>query len=308
MDLPNKKIKNFLIIFFLTIIFSLIIFFVKNFYFEKEKIINNSIEEKYIEPIVLESPKESLYDKISKDLKKEKKNTENIKKTVEVDYFYLPANFKKNLKAQIYEKKLDIFFSSKTINEKLKFLQINLYKNKKEVRWRMKNAKVHLFGILYMSKKEFLAVCIHEFWHFLDLYILEKKSSLDLSEIFYNISWNSTSVIKKGLSHKDFVSGYSMTNKYEDFAESFTYYILHNKDFLKKSESSKILKQKYNFFKNYIFTNKEFQDYDDNKKQKIKNYYRDITKIDYNLENFLNYMKILSQNWEKKFLKKTFWI
>ena len=35
---------------------------------------------------------------------------------------------------------------------------------------------------------------------------------------------------------KDFVSWYAMTNKYEDFAESFTYYILHNKDFLNKTK------------------------------------------------------------------------
>jgi hypothetical protein len=49
-----------------------------------------------------------------------------------------------------------------------------------------------------------------------------------------------------------------MTNRYEDFAESFTYYILHNKDFLKKTKKSIILKEKYNFFKNYLFTNEEF--------------------------------------------------
>jgi hypothetical protein len=44
-----------------------------------------------------------------------------------------------------------------------------------------------------------------------------------------------------------------MTNKYEDFAESFTYYILHNDDFALKAEKSDILKKKYNFFNIFLF-------------------------------------------------------
>jgi hypothetical protein len=39
-----------------------------------------------------------------------------------------------------------------------------------------------------------------------------------------------------------------MTNKYEDFAESFAYYILHNNDFLEKTKKSNILLEKYDFF------------------------------------------------------------
>jgi hypothetical protein len=44
-----------------------------------------------------------------------------------------------------------------------------------------------------------------------------------------------------------------MTNKYEDFAESFTYYILHNDDFLEKSRQSALLRAKYDFFSKYLF-------------------------------------------------------
>jgi hypothetical protein len=50
-----------------------------------------------------------------------------------------------------------------------------------------------------------------------------------------------------------------MTNKYEDFAESFTYYILHNEDFLTKSENSLVLKRKYDFFGKYVFRNHIFE-------------------------------------------------
>jgi hypothetical protein len=53
-----------------------------------------------------------------------------------------------------------------------------------------------------------------------------------------------------------------MTNKYEDFAESFTYYILHNDDFLKKTKQSDILLKKYNFFDKNLFIYNEFKNTD----------------------------------------------
>jgi len=49
-----------------------------------------------------------------------------------------------------------------------------------------------------------------------------------------------------------------MTNKYEDFAETFTYYVIHNRDFLEKTKNSKVLKQKYDFFSTYIFRDNSF--------------------------------------------------
>jgi len=93
------------------------------------------------------------------------------------------------------------------------------------------------------------------------------------------------------MQQKDFVSGYSMTNKYEDFAESFTYYVLHNNDFYEKSLLSDILKKKYDFFSNYIFKNDEFKTVSYKVTPYIKDYYRDITKIEYSLQNFLQYLK-----------------
>ena len=39
--------------------------------------------------------------------------------------------------------------------------------------------------------------------------------------MFYQLSWIDINIMKAGLNTKDFVSGYAMTNKYEDFAESF---------------------------------------------------------------------------------------
>jgi hypothetical protein len=49
-----------------------------------------------------------------------------------------------------------------------------------------------------------------------------------------------------------------MTNKYEDFAETFTYFVMYNQDFLTKSQDSDILAQKYNFFSEYVFPDNSF--------------------------------------------------
>ena len=142
-----------------------------------------------------------------------------------------------------------------------------------------------------MKEAESLSVTIHEFWHFLDLYILEKKVTKDISDFFYEISWINTTTLKPSMEQKDFVSGYSMTNKYEDFAESFTYYILHNNDFYEKSLLSETLKKKYDFFSDYIFRNDEFKTNSYKTINYISDYYRDITKIEYSLQNFLQYLK-----------------
>jgi hypothetical protein len=85
-----------------------------------------------------------------------------------------------------------------------------------------------------------------------------------------------------------------MTNKYEDFAETFTYYILHNKEFLEKTKASIMLKQKYDFFSNYIFKHKEFFSSDFAITDK-KDYYRDITKINFNRNKLFNYLKKISK-------------
>jgi len=81
-----------------------------------------------------------------------------------------------------------------------------------------------------------------------------------------------------------------MTNKYEDFAESFTYYVLHNDDFLRKTLKSDNLANKYDFFDN-ILLKKKFNDTDFSIDNTVKDYYRDITKIEIDIEKLLQYLK-----------------
>ena len=82
-----------------------------------------------------------------------------------------------------------------------------------------------------------------------------------------------------------------MTNKYEDFAETFTYYILHNNDFLKKTKKSETLKEKYDFFGKFLFFDKEFLGSDFSVGNVVRSYYWDITKIKIDTEIFLQYIK-----------------
>jgi hypothetical protein len=82
-----------------------------------------------------------------------------------------------------------------------------------------------------------------------------------------------------------------MTNKYEDFSESFTYYLLHNNDFLEKSKQSSIMREKYNFFRRYLFEGNDFFGTDFSDGNIIRAYYWDITKIPFDVKNFLQYME-----------------
>jgi len=282
--------NNIFKILILTFIFSFLIFTAKNYFFWwKQDFENTIIEKNYIEPTFY--PIENQVNKENIDKKVEEKIIQNLRSADKIKYEFIPNEFSLEKDIKNYFDSIDLFFNSSIIEKKIFFLEVFLHKEKSDVRWKMQNKKIKLFWVYSMSLWEFLAVSIHEFWHFLDLYILEKKVSYDLSDYFYNISWINTTSIKPWLEQKDFVSWYSMTNKYEDFSESFTYYILHNSDFLEKSENSEILKEKYKFFSKYVFRNDEFKTDKYKTNILIEPYYRDITKIDFSLENFLQYLK-----------------
>jgi hypothetical protein len=295
-------LKKIFFLILLTIIFSLLIFFVKNVFLWWEKYRYEHIETNYMEPEIKEDHKEektkeetkiilNAPEKISKkeDIEeiKEKIKIETIKKKIIFSYF--PKSFEKNVFE--YKNILLNFLENKFFNPKIKELKIGMYKNIIDSRGKMKNKTLKFFWVLKMEQNEFLAVGIHEFAHYIDLYFLEKLVFKDISDYFYNISWESTKVMKKWNKGEDFVSWYAMTNKYEDFAESLTYYILHNLDFYEKWKKSKILKKKYDFFTRNLFREWNFIWTDFSPSQKIKNYYRDTTKINFNLKKFLLFLK-----------------
>jgi len=268
-------------IFVYTLFFSLVVFFVKTTFFTSN---NEIIEEKYIEPEVKKT--NNLSEKLVKKLK-EKINLNSARKYY---FIYIPSYFWDFLKN--YERDIKTFITQKKIFSFISELRINFYETRKDRRWKMKNKNIKLFAPQKMWEAETLNVFIHEFWHYVDLYYFDydEKINKDLSEDFYKISWNSTKELKAWLTQKDFVSGYAMTNKYEDFAESFLYYIIDNKDFLKKTQKSEILKKKYEFFRKNLFKKLFFgTKFSDN--LIIKDYYRDMTKLKLNLKKFLQYLK-----------------
>lgn len=289
MKKQKKKILNF---FLLTFLFFLIIFFVRIIFSEE----NYLEEEKIVENLVLDTAKnENIFEKIPE--KQEEKivvDMEEIKKQErenKIIYDYIPfVEFSNATRTIIAKKFFDTFFHSKVINDKIDFLVINFYKEKFDVRGRFKDRKIHIFWLHSLPFKEALAVWIHEFWHFYDIYILKKYVFNDLSDKFYDISWDEKRVLKKDSKNIDFVSGYAMSNRYEDFAESFTFYVLHNKEFLKRAEKSERLQEKYNFFRKYIFIYDEFV----NSEISINNFPKNIwdtTKLDYNFDDLKKYLE-----------------
>ena len=89
----------------------------------------------------------------------------------------------------------------------------------------------------------------------------------------------------------DFVSGYAMTNQYEDFAESYLFYVMHNQEFLEKSFESQKLREKYLFFQNYIFPQNVFRKSDFSGEHSPQAYYWDITKLSVDIKKFLQYIQ-----------------
>lgn len=153
-----------------------------------------------------------------------------------------------------------------------------------------------------INPSEFIAVLVHEIGHTVDLgYLIESDTAVksefsdngkpvyanDLSLNFYRISWDNEKSIKKDAGNLDFVSGYALTDPFEDFAETYVYYVLHNKDFKSKTETNEKLSQKYDFMKNTVFNGKEFNTGGDLPNNTNTRPW-DITLMSYDLQGFLN--------------------
>ncbi len=303
--------KNILTFIILTILFSSIFFVSEVFLGSKKEVeideslfssydeSNISKKEKYLNLTeIIEKTKEGeiqkkeekLFDKIEQENKKSEENIENLEED-KIKIKYIPVYFYKNFLSETRD--INSILRDSIISFAISHIKIELYKDRNDVRWRMKDMSIKMFSPQTLERDEFIAVFIHELWHYFDLYFLLEDSFMnDTSNKFYEISWNSTKVMKQSAKPNDFVSWYSMTNKYEDFAESFTYYVLHNKDFAEKAKKSNILMKKYVFFKHYVFRKWEFEQIDFNEPNKeILDYYRDITKIDFSYEKLLQYIK-----------------
>ncbi|MFH0820266.1 MAG: putative zinc-binding metallopeptidase [Candidatus Peregrinibacteria bacterium] len=152
-----------------------------------------------------------------------------------------------------------------------------------------------------MEQGELIGVLVHELGHNVDLIALDSAKAAmasgfkdgatlvylgDLSLDFYRISWMDEQTLKKTMGNLDFVSGYAMTDPFEDFAETYAYYVLHNQDFKAKVSTSAPLYAKYRFMKYRVFKGVEF-DTGDAKVETLSRPW-DVTILPYKLEQFLN--------------------
>jgi hypothetical protein len=108
------------------------------------------------------------------------------------------------------------------------------------------------------GEAEKIKVFVHELGHVVDIHYLKPGALGDVSDDFYSISWDSYKVKKKGVKLADFVSGYSLSNKYEDFAESFSFFVFHNSEFYERAKKNAALSKKYEFFAKKVFQEGEF--------------------------------------------------
>lgn len=114
---------------------------------------------------------------------------------------------------------------------------------------------------------EFRALFVHEFGHLIDLgcFIgspaagptpyMDKNEQIwknDPSVSFYQISWINAQSHHRGTQQEDFVSGYAAWDMFEDFAESFVYYMLHREVFAKRAETNDALAAKYLWFEQHL--------------------------------------------------------
>ncbi len=151
-----------------------------------------------------------------------------------------------------------------------------------------------------VAEGELIGVLIHEIGHNVDYgYLspkkLQKESEFkdgsyplyvtDASLDFYRICWQNEKTMKKTVSNLDFVSGYAMTDPFEDFAETYTYYVLHNADFKALTAESPKLAAKYRFMQYRVFGGIEFET--GNGKIHANNRSWDTTILSYDLDKFL---------------------
>jgi len=205
-----------------------------------------------------------------------------------LQFFYNPIS----LELQTTELVADLssIVLSPVIESKITQVWIELNDEIIDVRWKMKSGTVHLYNVNNIQQNEIIGVFIHELAHHIDIYTLTKKVFQDPSNNFYQVSWENTNTIKSGQKIKDFVSWYAMSNKYEDFAESLTYYVFANEEMREKSKNSFSLKQKYEFFEKTLFKWNEFKQTNFSLDSQ-KRYYWDITKKWFDIEKFLDYLE-----------------
>jgi len=153
-----------------------------------------------------------------------------------------------------------------------------------------------------VTDAELVSVLVHELGHIKDTGVMQgdfwsgesefqdgknKIYNNDQSLEFYRISFDNEKSIKKASTDLDFVSGYAKTDPFEDFAETYNYYLLHGDNFRKLISNNSVLEKKYLFMKENIFDGKEFNFQSQADLSLLSSRKYDSTLIGYDLGKFL---------------------
>jgi len=146
-----------------------------------------------------------------------------------------------------------------------------------------------------VTDEEFVGVFLHEMGHIVDTGLIQGSLVYGKSEFldgrkaiynndsslkFYQISWKNNITLKtKNSLH--FISGYSKTDPFEDFAESYNSYVSQGSRFRTLAKNNVALAKKYAVLKKYFFNNKEYGE-----EAQTRTY--DTTILTYNLNLLLN--------------------
>lgn len=169
-------------------------------------------------------------------------------------------------------------------------LSIIIDASQTEPRGKMTGKKITLSSTI-LKESEFVQLLLHEIGHYVDIYMLINTAYHDdSSSQFYTISWKNKNTKKPNETIQSFISWYAATNQYEDFAESFTFYMFHNREFADRALRNESLRQKYIFFAENVFMQGEFSD-TDFRTGNIPSYFWDTTKIPISVKKYLYSLK-----------------
>lgn len=248
--------------------------------FDSASITHQEVSVTEVLPTIQTHPVSTISPVIKKNIAKKNIIIDPLVISFNPDYVVIDNIILNRLKNVIYSS----YFQSKVTP-----LNLVLDTQRQEPRGQVVGNKL-ILSTTISNDSEQLKVFVHELGHITDIFYLKKGFFSDPSDIFYNISWESFNTKKKGQKIADFVSGYALSNKYEDFAESFAFYVFHNESFIARAKNDPILQQKYNFFTSYVFSKDAFVGTSFGTSL-LKSYNWDTTKIPIDTKKYLYYIK-----------------
>lgn len=122
-----------------------------------------------------------------------------------------------------------------------------------------KTSKQPARGGIFLVQPVSVKVAIHEIGHLAGTYGIEGYRNINPK--FTHVFPQYESIFKMQSLNRTpcgYVTSYATTNKAENFAEHFAFYVVEGEKFREKATTDALLHDKYEFLKNYIFEGREY--------------------------------------------------